>query len=85
MSIARDWNTATLLADGRVLVSGGDSPGTAATAELYDPDSGSFTRTGSMSSGREGQTATLLPDGRVLITGGHVGSTSTAGAELYKP
>jgi serine/threonine protein kinase len=85
MSIARDWNTATLLADGRVLVSGGDSPGTAATAELYAPNGGSFTRTGPMSSGREGQTATLLPDGRVLITGGHVGSTSTAGSELYTP
>jgi serine/threonine protein kinase len=85
MSIARDWNTATLLADGRVLVSGGDSPGTAATAELYAPNGGSFTRTGTMSSGREGQTATLLPDGRVLITGGHVGSTSTAGSEIYTP
>jgi hypothetical protein len=58
-----------------------------ATAELYDPTTGKFTRTGSMSHPRSGATATLLLDGRVLITGGDTGTGLTADltAELYQP
>jgi WD40 repeat protein len=86
--------TTTLLADGRVLVAGGlrevpaangsgDSTGvTLASAELYDPVSGTWTATGSMVTPREGHTATLLRDGRVLVTGGREKGTS---AELYDP
>jgi hypothetical protein len=86
MSSAREWQTATLLSDGRVLITGGfDSPGYLATAELYDPQSGTFSPTGSMSSARSGATATLLSDGRVLITGGYGGSGPLATAEIYTP
>ena len=86
MSSARELPTATLLSDGRVLITGGyDGSGYLATAELYDPQSGTFSPTGSMSSAREWQTATLLSDGRVLITGGNDGSGPLATAELYDP
>jgi hypothetical protein len=55
------------------------------SAELYDPASQKFLRTGSMSVPRIGQTATLLKDGRVLIAGDFTGQGVTASAELYDP
>jgi len=89
MVTTRAQHTATLLADGKVLVVGGYSSGSEpdplATAELYDPGSGSWTATGEMIEGRWGHTATLLPDGRVLVTGGSTGNGLLASAELYDP
>ena len=90
MATARGYHTATLLADGRVLIAGGgpaawinDEP-YLASAELFDPTSGTFRPTGSMTLTRENHTATLLKDGRVLIAGGNdVGDHATATAELY--
>ena len=72
MSTFRDDHTATLLEDGRVLVIGGGGEGYASStsADLYDPATGKFSRTGSMKTGRWLHTATLLQDGRVLILGG---------------
>ena len=64
-----------------------------ASAELYDPATKTFTRTGEMTMARRGHAATLLPRGRVLITGVYAGGY-TAGiatdptpisAELYDP
>ena len=78
--------TATLLADGRVLVTVGCST----AAELYDPATGTFTPTGSLAEVRGGQTATVLPDGHVLIAGGYNCASAGkdgvwASAELYDP
>jgi len=89
MTVPRVYHTATLLADGRVLIAGGqsdaDSPDNLASAELYDPASGKFTATGSMAEPRGWHTATLLADGRVLIAGGQNQIGSLASAELYDP
>jgi Galactose oxidase, central domain len=92
LAAARGMHTATRLADGRVLIAGGGpaswSIGGAylASAELYDPATGTFSPTGPMTTTREDHTATLLADGRVLITGGDdVGSHAVASAELYDP
>jgi Bacterial Ig-like domain (group 2)/Galactose oxidase, central domain len=91
MTANRGDHTATLLADGKVLIAGGadqDSTGTGlASAELYDPSTGTFTRTGSMAVGRFLHTATLLQSGKVLIVGGALTSASdpVATAEVYDP
>ena len=90
MATARGFHTATLLADGRVLIAGGDPAGWVAdrpdaSAEIYDPTTGTFSPTGSMATTRGFHTATLLADGRVLIAGGENGAGSLASAELYDP
>jgi hypothetical protein len=86
MSTPRSGHTATLLANGKVLIAGG---GDDATAEIFDPASGSFTPTGSMSALRYGYTATLLANGKVLIIGGFGPGMSELPrlntAELYDP
>lgn len=79
--VVADGFVATRLLDGRVLVIGT----TAASAELYDPATGTFTSTGPMTTGRDSATATLLKDGRVLVAGGMPESDSVASAELYDP
>jgi hypothetical protein len=84
MHTGRNGHTATLLANGKVLVLGGD-----ASAELFDPESGTFMPTGSMTTTRYGPTATLLADGKVLIAGGFGPGASQlprlSSAELYDP
>ncbi len=90
MSAARQGHTATVLPHGEVLITGGQKNigfrTALASAEIYDPNSGAFRPTGSMSTAREGHTATLLRDGRVLIAGGSSnGITTTSSAEVYNP
>jgi hypothetical protein len=94
MTTARYNHTATLLQSGEVLITGGSSSDTTGTplasAELYDPASGSFIPIGEMTSARANHTATLLVDGKVLITGGtHQPSAAkdsvTATAEVFDP
>jgi hypothetical protein len=85
MAIARKAHTATLLRNGKVLFAGGSSGGNVtASAELYDPETGTFEATSSMSTARGGLTATLLLDGRVLIVGGWNSSGTLASAEVYE-
>jgi len=94
-AIRRGGHTATVLQSGRVLVTGGWNEAycyALSTAEIYDPDSGTFTSTtGPMQTARAEHTATLLGDGKVLITGGESdndvcgSSDALATAELYDP
>jgi hypothetical protein len=86
MTAARDWHTATLLSNGKVLIAGGEGTAALASAELYDPGAGTFTATGSMTVARDEHTSTLLSSGKVLIAGGTAaGSVGLASAELYDP
>lgn len=76
------------LANGTVLAAGGyNDNGALSEAELYDPASGSFSLTGSMSTDRECPTTTLLPSGLVLIAGGYSTQKNAyqSSAELYNP
>jgi N-acetylneuraminic acid mutarotase len=104
---ARSFQTATLLQGspaqcgnncGKVLVAGGigaDPTGraqTIASAELYDPRTGRWSATGSMTTPRALHTATLLPSGKVLVVAGAGpggaeprNANQLASAELYDP
>ncbi len=95
LSVARYNHTATLLPNGKVLVAGGQGNLTStgayvdyASAELYDPATGIFSATGSLSTPRLTHAATLLSDGTVLVTGGYNhmnGDTYLASVEVYDP
>lgn len=89
MTVDRAAHQATLLEDGRVLVTGGCSGEhcgrTLASAEIYDPDARSFRPAASMRVPRASHAAARLPDGRVLVVGGWDGSAPTAKAEVYDP
>ncbi|WP_024759866.1 Kelch repeat-containing protein [Streptomyces exfoliatus] len=88
----RPADAAVLLADGRVLLAGGEDGRrhpTAATA-VYDPAAGTWSAVGSMWTPRRLHTVTPLADGRLLAVGGigHAPDGPAAGlatAELYDP
>jgi hypothetical protein len=86
MSVARQYFTATLLTNGKVLVAGGqNSTGATSSAELYDPSSETWAATGSLATARSFHTATLLNGGKVLVAGGQNSTGATSSAELYDP
>ena len=84
LATARGFHTATLLADGRVLVAGGLIGGQAfaASAEIYDPSTGQFSPAGTMQVSRIGHSAIRLTDGRVLVLGGMQASEPT---DIFDP
>src|SRR3990170_1391438 len=85
----RYYHSATRLDDGTVLIAGGigisgaDTTPVLATAELFDPMTGSWRATSPMNAASAGQTATLLDDGTVLLAGGL--NPITGAAEVYDP
>jgi N-acetylneuraminic acid mutarotase len=90
MHVARQDHTATLLADGRVLVTGGHLEDSDPfeeivhkSAEIYDPVANTWTEIGVMHVARTGHTAALLPDGRVLVSGGS--EVNPRSSEIYDP
>jgi hypothetical protein len=82
---ARWGAAAAALPDGRVLVAGGVGGFTGSnlsSAEIFDPETGTFSSTGSMSTSRRMALAAPLPDGRVLVAGGF---GSGGSAEIFDP
>lgn len=94
MNVARLGHTAVLLPNGKVLVVGGGTHQSGIpldsycldSAELYNPDTGTWTPTGSLHTRRGGHTMSLLTDGRVLVAGGiaPIGGAINS-AEVYDP
>jgi hypothetical protein len=89
MATNRYGHAATVLADGRVLVAGGFPGGLSnpqlASAEIYDPATGSFAPTSSMMAARYGFTMTRLLNGKVLVAGGFRDPSTLPSAEIYDP
>ncbi|CAF1251973.1 unnamed protein product [Adineta steineri] len=79
-------HTASVLANGKVLVAGGtDSSGSSNSTELYDPSTGVWSTTNSMNYARFRHTASLLTNGKVLVASGSGSSGSLNSTELYDP
>ncbi|HEX4947555.1 MAG TPA: kelch repeat-containing protein [Blastocatellia bacterium] len=93
MTTARESHTATLLKDGKVLITGGHKGRRAnitiyTSAEIYNPQTGTFTSAGNLTVKRHKHDATLLADGRVLIIGGsdeRDGDGAYRNAEIFNP
>jgi hypothetical protein len=92
--VARRLHATTVLADGKVLVTGGVSgspfsPGLTAV-ELFNPEDKSWTVVAGMKQGRWGHSAVLLPNKQVLVAGGATNRSGDSiraltSAELYDP
>ncbi len=88
MASPRRNHTATLLANGMVLVAGGTGAnGTSLqTAEVFDPATGSWSSVGEMVVARAHHSAAALPDGRALVTGGGgLDWDDSASTEIFDP
>jgi hypothetical protein len=90
LNASRAQHTATLLNNGMVLIAGGvgtnaNNNVVLASAELYDPTTGTFTPTGNLNISRQNHTATLLNNGMVLVSGGAGSVGVLSSAELYDP
>jgi hypothetical protein len=86
----RDYGTAAMFEDGRILLAGGGAPTNSAQTINLTRDPAVWRSAGSMQFPRKQLNSTLLPDGKVLVTGGtSVGFTDPSGAvyaaELWNP
>ncbi|MFA4927232.1 MAG: kelch repeat-containing protein [Patulibacter sp.] len=90
LAVARRNATATRMHGGRVLVAGGQTDsGVTASAELYDPDTETWTTVAPMATARAFHTALFVGNAaipRVLVAGGELADgTALASTELYDP
>lgn len=85
MHVPRHWHTATLLRDGKVLVTGGAAGDLYwSSSEIFDPATGRWTTTGPMAARRAGHSASALPDGTVFVVGGLTRyNTAVSSTEIY--
>lgn len=96
----RAGHQAVALADGRVLVAGGgdkvgypcaaDYPNcnvaeSIGTAEIYDPATGAFTKTGDLAFARIAFSMDLLPSGKVVVAGGAAKNKGLVSVEVFDP
>jgi len=86
MTVGRDYHTATLLSNGKVLVTGGYTvSGASNSVEMYDPSAATWSTMTGMLNGRALHSATALADGRAVVAGGLVGYLPGDVAEMYDP
>lgn len=86
LSSSRGTVSATVLADGRILVAGGGVGNIPlAAAELVDPETGESSATAELNVARRGHRAVRLDDGRVLVSGGLAQGRLVESAEIYDP
>src|SRR3954451_13900936 len=93
LATGRYDHTATLLDNGKLLVTGGEDSNPLASAELYDAASNAWSKAASMNAARHGQAAALLKSGKVLVAGGYApdatpvspASGYTRTEEIYDP
>ena len=82
LSKARYNHAASLLASGKVLVTGGFSTDPT-SAELYDPTARTWSSAGNMLASRAYHTSTTLLNGDLLVIGGYNGATSLNTLDYY--
>lgn len=87
MAVARHRHTVTLLPNGQVLATGGESVTNAALsgAELFNPATNVWNAASGLSVPRQWHQAVLLANGKVLVAGGSNDSGTLSSAELYDP
>ena len=93
MKNARSFHTATMLPSGKVLTAGGARRDpfnplydySLDSAEIYDPSTGTWTPTGSLTKARYMHAATLLPSGDVLVSGGGTFTFTTSAVLMLVP
>jgi N-acetylneuraminic acid mutarotase len=93
MNAARVFQASSVLSDGRVLVTGGDSntsgTNTLASTEIYDPVADTWTTKASMNTAREAHTQVTFTDSsgnsKVMVIGGINGTGRLSSTEIYDP
>ena len=83
MMIGRSDHSGSLLADGRVLVSGGE--GNIDSTEIYDPSTGEWSPGPKLNVSRNRHMQITMQDGSVLITGGQGPEKMSVVVEYFKP
>ena len=83
MHSARWYSTASVLSNGKVLITGGSNDEILSTVELYDPSTQNWSIIDNMNNARYSHTASVLANQKILITGGQTRGTILSTAELY--
>ena len=89
MTTARTRHFAETMSNGQILIAGGltsvASANATASAEIYDPATGSFAAVPPMQASRSFTAAAVLINGQVLVAGGLDSGTVLSAAEIYTP
>jgi len=86
LHVERRGHTATLLANGKILIVGGENAnGVIGVSEIFDPALGTATMSGSLVEARAAHSASLLSDGKVLIAGGRDATGLLPSTEIFDP